>query len=162
MLKGNNHHGSGSCRFLKSTKHLTKNSLTFFFSFECSLYTKNKRDELDILLTKMGIHFDLIVLNETDYFVLPKNEHFVLNCKKRRGGGVAMLVNNLLNVSLISEFTSITDNYEVPTVQGDLTISACCTALLTQIYRLSSVFSRDTLCCITNANCCRMVILTLT
>lgn len=37
-------------------------------------------------------------------------------------GSVAMLTNNALNVSVIKEITAITDNYEVITVQRDLTI----------------------------------------
>lgn len=94
----------------------------------------NKHDILTALLSSFNVDFHVIMITETwyvsdmDVLHLPGFNTFFLNRKHRRGGGIAQLVSTKLSCSIISDFSSITDDYEALAVQ-------CGKHLFSAIYR---------------------------
>lgn len=80
---------------------------------------KSKVDDLCILFDCLGFSFDVIMLSETWYkddsnvFSLPQYRHYSLCREEKRGGGVSLLIRNALECELISEFTQVTEDYEL-------------------------------------------------
>lgn len=88
-------------------------------SFFHARSVKCKVDDLGTLFDCLGFSFDVIMLSETWYkddsnvFSLPQYRHYSLCREEKRGGGVSLLIQNTLECELISEFTQVTENYEL-------------------------------------------------
>lgn len=84
---------------------------------------RNKADELRMLISKFLVRFHVIMLTETwyscesDVLRLPGYQSYYLNRCSRRGGGVLQLVSEEMLCTLLPQFTQITPNYEVLTLQ---------------------------------------------
>lgn len=84
---------------------------------------KNKCDEFSMFLSKFSFQFNVIMVTETwyqqqsDVLHLPGYQSFFLNRPSRRGGGVLQLVSNEFSCTLIPEFSTITPDYEVLSLQ---------------------------------------------
>lgn len=88
-----------------------------------------KKDLVTLFLQSCKVNFDMIMFTETwytddsEYFVLPRYNHFVLNRKKSRGGGVSILT-VFDNCEVVKEFSAITDDYEVLCIKKDKALFA--------------------------------------
>lgn len=83
----------------------------------------NKGETITDFLSEFQFKFKLILLTETWYhddgeiIQLDGYNPFVLNRKNRRGGGVAIYVDSSLKFQLLSEFSKITNDYEMLTIK---------------------------------------------
>lgn len=88
---------------------------------------RSKTDDLFLLFNTFQPMFDIIMLTETwysddsDVFLLPGYEHFYLNRKQNRGGGVSILISNT-GFEIVSEYSAITDHYEVLCIRKKLEV----------------------------------------
>lgn len=84
---------------------------------------RNKFDQLDAFLQSFDFSFDVIMLTETWYTpddtveILSNYENYSLCRNSKRGGGVSVYVKNTLHCSIIDEFSVITQDYEILTLQ---------------------------------------------
>lgn len=91
---------------------------------------RNKSDELGILLSDFGFSFDVIMLTETwftqnsDVLDFDNYATFYLNRCSRRGGGVAMYIKKETQCNLMTDITTMTENYESLCVQLGNTVLA--------------------------------------
>lgn len=82
----------------------------------------NKEDSFALLLDQFSFNFSIIMFSETWYqndskiLNLPGYNAFYINRNNKRGGGVAAYVTDRKHCEIVSEFTSVTDDYEVLTV----------------------------------------------
>lgn len=110
-------------------KRQTDIPLSFFHLNVQSL--SNKFDELSIFLNEFCFCFDLIMLTETwfshecDVINLEGYHVVFMNRSSRRGGGVSIYVRSGIQCTLIHEFTSITDNYEIVTLEHGKNVFFC-------------------------------------
>lgn len=83
---------------------------------------RNKFDQLDAFLQSFDFSFD-VMLTETCYTtddtveVLSNYENYNLCRNSKRGGGVSVYVKNTIHCSMIDEFSAITEDYKVWTLQ---------------------------------------------
>lgn len=83
----------------------------------------HKRDDVALFLEQFQLKFDLIMMTETwgtndePTFTLDGYNTFYLNRTHKRGGGVALLVTTKKSCHIVPEFSKITDEYEILTVQ---------------------------------------------
>lgn len=91
---------------------------------------RNKSDELGIFLNDFGFSFDVIMLTETwftqnsDVLDFDNYATFYLNRCSRRGGGVAMYIKKETQCNLMTDITTMTENYESLCVQLGNTVLA--------------------------------------
>lgn len=84
----------------------------------------NKTDELTMLMHSFGIPITVITLTETwltptsQLFQLSGYQSFFCSRQDKRGGGVALLLKDNIFAEPVDEFTGITSDYEVLTVQN--------------------------------------------
>lgn len=84
----------------------------------------NKEDDIALLLDQFRFKVDILMISETWYSTDCKMvniygyDNFFLNRPERRGGGVAVLVKKTKNCCLVSDFSTVTDDYEIVTVKN--------------------------------------------
>lgn len=89
---------------------------------------RNKFDELNIFLDSFSFRFDVIMLTETWYKNTDEVDRlegyniFNLNRSDKVGGGIAMYVKKHFKCSVITDFTIITNDYEILTLQHEKSI----------------------------------------
>lgn len=93
---------------------------------------KNKYNHLECFFNEVNMFFDIIMFSETwftsekDVFMIPGYKPFFANRTGKRGGGVSMLVSNRLSCELLSQFSSITPNYETLVIKTGSCIFCVC------------------------------------
>lgn len=79
---------------------------------------RNKQDELDYFFSEAQVRFDVVMISETwfaseeEVFAFPMYKSYYMNRTGERGGGVAMLISDLMSSELTSDFCSTTPYYE--------------------------------------------------
>lgn len=78
----------------------------------------NKTDEVTVLIESCNLNFEVLMFTETwynddsEYYALQGYEHFNVNRKEGRGGGVAILT-SLNGYDILREYSVATEDYEV-------------------------------------------------
>lgn len=84
---------------------------------------RNKFEQFDAFLEGFGISFDVIMLTETWYNQddsvdnLENYYNYNLCRTSQRGGGVSMFIKKSIECNIVHQFTKLTDDYEILTVQ---------------------------------------------
>lgn len=94
---------------------------------------RNKDDDLTLFLNEFTFEFDIIILTETwydcssDVYKRDGYQTFYLNRSNRRGGGIAIIVNNKIECDIVQQFSFISSDIE-------------CLTLISKSYVLSVIY----------------------
>lgn len=87
----------------------TNNDNIFNLNFHSIM---QKTDHLEMFLESTAVNFDVVMLTQTwkpkSYCMLPKYQHFALNCEHKSGGGVSIRNCSSLRASVIPDYAQIT------------------------------------------------------